>query len=247
METRNLADGGYRFIVGVRQYSAGVRALEGYEIVRVRFHRPVPLAEGFARVESSLSEAGRPLAAFCACELRSPEPFTEAGFSAFNDHYIETLEGWGIVRDGLNPVARSNVCPEIDGPSEPAFHAFCYARPSASPEPTFVIAGSGETLEGKATYRETIVRLGDVSPDGIAEKARFVLSVMEARMAALGLGWADVTGTQIYCVHDFHQIVADMVRRGAAAAGMRWHFCRPPIVDIEYEMDCRGVYSETVA
>jgi hypothetical protein len=29
-----------------------------------------------------------------------------------------------------------------------------------------------------------------------------------------------------------------------AAHGVRWHFSRPPIVSIEYEMDVRGVRRE---
>ena len=78
-----FAAGGYRYVPGVMQYSAGVAAMPGYEIVRVRFRRPVPLDAGFARIERLIGDAGRPLAAFCACELRSPAPFTEAGFRAY--------------------------------------------------------------------------------------------------------------------------------------------------------------------
>ena len=42
--------GNYRYIPGVFQYSAGVAAMPGYEIRRVRFRQPVPLAQGFERV-----------------------------------------------------------------------------------------------------------------------------------------------------------------------------------------------------
>ena len=76
--------GGFAFAPGVFQYSAGIRALAGFRIERVRFARVVPLAEGFARIEAFLRDAGRPLTAFCACELRSPAPFTEPGFLEFN-------------------------------------------------------------------------------------------------------------------------------------------------------------------
>jgi hypothetical protein len=31
------------------------------------------------------------------------------------------------------------------------------------------------------------------------------------------------------------------VRRGAAWHGLVWHFARPPVVGLEYEMDCRSV------
>jgi hypothetical protein len=71
--------GGFRCVPSVFQYSAGVAALPGYEIRRVRFARPLPLVEGFDRAAALIRDAGRPLTAFCACELRSPAPFTEGG------------------------------------------------------------------------------------------------------------------------------------------------------------------------
>jgi hypothetical protein len=62
--------------------------------------------------------------------------------------------------DGVNPVARSNVCPKIDPPSEPSFYAFTYAVPATSAPASFVVAGSGEAPEGKGNYRDHAVRLG---------------------------------------------------------------------------------------
>src|SRR4051794_12702357 len=83
--TNVFPGGGYRYIPAVFQYSGGVAAEPGFEIVRIRFRTPVPLGEGFARAEQAIREAGRPPTAFCACELRSPAPFTEDGFRAFNE------------------------------------------------------------------------------------------------------------------------------------------------------------------
>ena len=74
--------GGYRYIPGVFQYSAGVGALQGFQIERVTLQTPVPLTDGFAFIERYLNEQGVPLVAFCACELRSPAPFTEPASSA---------------------------------------------------------------------------------------------------------------------------------------------------------------------
>ena len=91
------------------------------------------------------------------------------------------------------------------------------------------------------------MRLGDISQDAILEKARFVLGEMERRLEVLGAGWADVTATQVYTVHDIHSFIAsDIIARGAAPAGVTWHFDRPPVVDLEYEMDCRGLIEELV-
>jgi len=247
MTTAAFAPGGYRYIPAVFQYSGGVAAEPGFAIERMRFHRPVPLAEGFARIEQMLRDAGRPLAAFCACELRSPAPFTEDGFRAFNKNYAGTLQKWGIYDGTANPVARSNVCPEIDPPREPSFHAFSYTVAAADAAPSFVVAGSGEALEGKANYRDHTVRLGETSPDAIREKARYVLGEMERRLGALGFGWGDATATQVYTVYDLHPFLADeIVRRGAAHAGLTWHYCRPPVRDLEYEMDCRGIAIDRV-
>ncbi|HEY0184537.1 MAG TPA: hypothetical protein VGC09_17175 [Rhodopila sp.] len=238
---------GYRYIPGPFQYSAGVAALPGFAIERVRFANPVPLLEGFRRIEAFLHDASLPLTAFCACELRSPAPFTDAGFVAFNRDYVGTLERWGIFADDRNPVARSNVCPEIHPPAAPSFHAFSYVAPTAGAPASFVIAGSGEAQEGTGPYRDKTIRHGETSPDAIAEKARYVLGVMEHRMAALDADWSGTTGVQVYTVYDLYPFLgAEIVARGAARHGLTWQFCRPPVIGLEYEMDCRSVATERV-
>jgi len=74
-----------------------------------------------------------------------------------------------------------------------------------------------------------------------------VLSEMERRLSSLGGTWRDTTAVQLYIVHDIHSFLAEeIVRRGAARNGLTWHFDRPPVVDIEYEMDCRAVHIERV-
>jgi hypothetical protein len=79
------------------------------------------------------------------------------------------------------------------------------------------------------------------------DKAAYVLGEMERRMALLGLSWTDATAAQVYTVHDIHPFLGDeIVRRGAARGGLTWHFCRPPVRGLEYEMDCRGVADERV-
>jgi hypothetical protein len=246
MQTTDFLPGGYRFINGVFQYSGGVAALPGYRITRARFMSPVPLDEGFRRVEAILSDFGRPTTAFCACELRSPAQFSEQGFTDFNQRYVTTLSKWKLFDGETNPVARSNVCPPIDPPSEPSIHAFSFTVADGT-APSFVIAGSGEAMEGHASYRERTIRAGETSLDAMREKAVFVLNQMEKRMQALGFGWLDTTATQVYTVHDLHPFLADeIVRRGAARSGLTWHFSRPPVIGLEYEMDCRSVMYEQV-
>ena len=83
------------------------------------------------------------------------------------------------------------------------------------------------------------------SPEALREKAVYVLGRMESRMAAFGAGWADTTGTQVYCVRDIHPFLGDEIaRRGAARAGLAWHYDRPPVIGLDYEMDCRSVAVE---
>jgi len=241
-------DGGYRYIEAVFQYSGGVAAERGFEIERVRLARLLPLGEGFAAIEAHLQALGRPLTSLCACELRSPAPFTEAGFTQFNRQYVETLERWGICRDRSNPVARTNVCPAFAPPDVPSLFAFSYTVPAiAAQRGSFVIAGSAEAQEGGASYRDSIVRLGDTSPAGLREKLRYVINEMERRLAALGFSWRDALATQAYTVYDIGALVGDeIVRRGAAAGGLTWHFCRPPVVDLDLEMDARAPARERV-
>jgi hypothetical protein len=247
MTSVEFPPGGYNYLPGVFQYSAGVAALSGSEILRVTFRKPPPLRDGFRQAAEIIKAAGRPPTAFCACELRSPAQFSESAFRSFNEAYVETLDRWGLIVDGANPVARSNVCPEIAPPAEPVMYAFSYVVPAnGATAPTFVIAGSGEVPEGRANYRDHIVSPGDLSPAGMHAKVRFVREEMERRMAGFGRGWSDVTAAQAYSIRDFHDCLADeLIAAGAAAHGLIWHYCRPPIVGLDFEMDCRGVSRES--
>lgn len=241
-------DGGYRFVRGVFQYSAGVAAEPGFEIERVRFFRPLPLREGFQAIQARLAACGRSVMALCACELRSPAPVSDAGFSAFNEIYVEQLKAWGIYRDDLNPVARSNVSPVKFAPAEPSLYAFSYTVPAAAGgRGTFVIAGSAEAPEGRPGYRDHAIKAGDVSPAGILEKARWTLGEMERRMGVLGFSWQHSTALQLYTVHDTWPLLeTEMAERGAIRAGLTWHFARPPVIGLEYELDTRAVQREFV-
>lgn len=239
--------GGYRYISAVFQYSGGVAAEPGFEIERARLATPLPLGAGFAAVEAHLKALGRPTVAFCACELRAPAPFSEQGFKDFNRHYVTTLERWGLYKDEVNPVARTNVCPEFDKPAEPLLFAFSYTVPAKSTRGSFIIAGGGEAAEGKASYRESIVRLGDPSTEATRDKMRYVVAEMQRRLSALGFAWKDALSTQAYTVRDIGSLVGEeIVRKGAAPGGLTWIYSRPPIMDLEYEMDVRGAPREIV-
>jgi len=238
--------GGYRFLKGGFPYSRGVAAAPGFAIVHVRFQACVPLAEGFERVRKQLEPAGRPLTALCAMELRSPAPFSFEGFKDFNKGYVDVLENWGIVREGLNPVARTNVAPEAGPPAEPSLYGFSYTVPSGAADGGFVVSGGGEWPDGSRDPMD-VVRRNDLSPDGLRDKIRCVMGIMEDRLLGLGASWDKATFLQVYTVHDIHPFLAgEVIGRSGGQHGFVWHFSRPPIVTIEYEMDVRGVAQELV-
>jgi len=245
--TAVFAPGGYRYIPAVFQYSAGVAAEDGFELERARFMTPVPLADAFAAVEAHLKAIGRPLTAFAQCELRSPGQFTEQGFIDFNKHYVTTLERWGIYKDGVNPVARTNVCPVYQEPATPSMLAFTYTVPAASGRRTFQLSGGGDARPGAGSYPERIVRYGDTSPEGLREKVVHVIAEMERRLGLLGFGWQDAVSTQAYTVQNIgHLVGEELAQRGAMASGLVWSYARPPVIGLEYEMDVRGTARELI-
>ena len=247
MKTKEMKRGGYEYIPGVMQYSGGVSSLPGFQIVRVRFMQPVPMEVGFQRIATHLEQAGRPKTAFCACELRSPGQFTQAGFEEFNLNYANTLRDWQIMGGNDNPVARSNVCPAVNAPDSPSFHAFCYTVEAEANEQSLVIAGSGEAPEGKGNYADVAISHGDISERGISSKAEFVLREMERRMSFFQSNWASITAVQLYTVYDAHHVlVKEMAERKVLEHGITWHNCRPPVIGLDFEMDCRRVFEENV-
>lgn len=242
-----FAPGGFRYLPSVFQYSSGVAAEPGFAIERVRFLQPVPLAEAFAAVEAHLQSVGRPTTAFAHCELRSPAPFDDQGFINFNTAYTKTLERWGLYKDGVNPVARTNVCPMYDKPAEPSMFAFSYTVSSATQRKTFQLSGGADARNGNAPARERVIAPGDTSPEALREKVLFVLEEVERRMEGLGVGWADAVSTQFYTVQNVGHLVGEVLaQRGAGAGGLVWNYARPPVVGLEYEMDVRGHGRETV-
>lgn len=235
--------GSYSFIRGIAPYSGGAVAEPGYEVVHVRFWQPVLLQEGFARVKAHLSTVGRPVHALCGMELRSPKPFTFQGFSDFNASYINVLKEWGLfLEGGVNPVARTNIAPEIGAPAQPSLYGFSYTVPSEAKRRTFVVAGAGELPEGSLDPHD-VVRRGETSDAALQEKARFVMGLMSGRLKELGAGWDEVTVAEVYTVHPIcgwmaEELVKPMAR--GAIHGFTWHYSRPPITSIEFEMDVRG-------
>jgi len=239
--------GHYRFLKGIGPYSCGVVADPGWEIVRASPPAWIPWREGFAWVDSVLKSEGLPRSALCAVELRSPQPFSMEGFVEFNRGYCAVLEQWKLILSGLNPIARTNVAPVADPPASPSLHAFSFVRANSHlSRPTFVVAGAGELLDGTLDSNR-IVQRGETSSGAMLEKAAYVLDVMEERQRGLGVSWNQVTTVDIYTIRSIDESLRSLLldRIGPAARyGLCWQVTRPPVLDIEFEMDVRGLACE---
>ena len=246
--TAVFAPGGYRYIPAVFQYSGGVAAEDGFELERARFMAPVPLAEAFAAVEAHLKAIGRPITAFAQCELRSPAPFTDQGFIDFNKQYVTTLERWGIYKDGVNPVARTNVCPMYDEPAEPSMLAFTYTVPAATRAPHLhavrrrrrprriaALQRAHRALRRHARPRDCARRWSSSSTRWSAGSRR---SASAGRMRSARRPTPCRTSA-IWSARNWR-------RRGAIESGLVWHYARPPVIGLEYEMDVRGTARELI-
>ena len=240
--------GGYSFLKGISPYSAGAVAQPEFAIEHARLRTPLALTAGFDAIDAHLKSLSRPRAALCGIELRSPQPFTFQGFADFNARYVSILKSWDLLQDALNPIARTNVAPELGPPPEPCLFGFSYTVVSANAKPSFVVAGAGELPEGSLDPHD-VVRKGETTTEALREKARFVMSLMDGRIRGLGTQWADVTQTNLYTVHPVCPWLNSEVlgKMGSAQLqGVNWCLARPPIVSIEFEMDLRGVGKEVM-
>ena len=245
---RDVVAGNYRFLPGIAPFSSGVAAAGGFQVVHATLRAPIPWRDGFALIDRHLRAEGRPRAALCAIELRSPAPFTFDGFDAFNAGYQALLKEWNLLVAGANPIARTNVAPVAGAPPEPSLYGFGYTVPGATQRPTFIVAGAGEMRE-RGVGVEGIVRHGETSAAAMREKAAHVMRIRQARLQGLGGAWSDVTTIDIYTVQPIEPFLADTVLAPAGAAaihGVRWFPSRPPVIGLEYEMDLRGVARELV-
>ncbi|MFM1801275.1 MAG: hypothetical protein RJA81_627 [Planctomycetota bacterium] len=239
--------GHYSFLPGIAPYSCGVVASPGYEIVHVRFRKPVNYRPAFDQIAQFLESVKRPKSSLCAVELRSPSPFTFGGFAELNADYAEILKSWELFVHGINPVARTNVAPGHNAPDTVVIYGFSFTRPTENKEIlTFVVAGGGELPEGRLDEKSIVAR-GDVTENGLLFKSRFVLQLMHQRLTGLGADWKDVTATNIYTIHPMDVVIKEVLNELTQPAGLhgyQWYFSRPPIVEIEYEMDLRGYCTE---
>lgn len=246
---REHGDGGFSFLTGIAPYSCGVVAAPGHRLVRVVLAQPLPWRDGLEGALRMLARDRRPPEALAAVELRSPSVRSMSEFVEFNGAYLDAMCALGVIGAGPNPVARTNVVPSRPLSAETVVHAVTVSMPAeaGSPRPSFVVAGAGELVEAKL-QDAAIVRRGEASSSALEEKARFVVGVMEERIAGLGASWADVTCASVYTRHRMGPTIDAVVRPATGDRfGVTWYDAAPPVTDIEFEMDARGGTDEVVA
>jgi hypothetical protein len=240
------AAGGYRFLPGNRAFSGGVVPHAGHTIAHATLRAPLPYAQGFALIERHLAGLGRPFAALCAVELRIPQPLAFADFADFNRGYIQLLADSGLQVGGLGPMARTNVAPAAWQLAEPSLYAFSYTVAHAEAAAAFVLAGAGDLRPGSAGA-DGVVRWGETTPEALREKAVFTVGELDAAARNLGVAWRSATRVNLYTVHPVDSFLTDVILgevAGAATHGLHWFYSRPPIADMEIEIDARSVSEE---
>jgi len=238
--------GGFRFRKGGNRFSSGgTVAMHDYEIVHAAFSTALPVAKAFEAVDSFLKHERRPPQALCGVELRSPHAFSFTEFGKLNQGYMDLIAKRDLLVEDANPVARVNVVPELDPPRELAMYGFSYTAPRRAAPPTFLLAASD--LNGE--YPRGIVARGDVSTKGLQQKLQQVLDSLDKNLGELGAEWSQATVVALYTVHDVFPLMREVLLPRVASSknfGIRWYFCRPPIEELELEIQVRGCARELI-
>lgn len=243
--------GNFDFSPGSGTFCNDVVPHDGFSVAHAVFLRPVPLVQAFRDIQAHLAGLGRPMSALCGAELRIAEPLSFDGFAAFNQIYISLLDAYALRHSSasgspaLGTMTRSNLAPAIDAakPAQPSVYGFSYVVPGRRPNGrrSFVSSGLGE-LSGSG--RDSIIRLGDTSLDGMREKAHWVMQSLMARVAPLGIAAGDITHVNVYSAQSSEGFLRSEVFEPLgehAIIGAHWHYCRPPIAELEFEADIKGV------
>lgn len=232
-------NGSYRYLPAIPAYSAGFAASVGYEITALRFLDCPSLVDGFKRIDAAIKQRGLSPSALAGIQLRSPGAFSFDGFAKFNNEYRQLLLERSLILGDSNPVSRTNVIPIHDGPAEPSIVMAFIVHPSQGPGGTdFIVAGAGEVAGDLGP--ENIVARGDLSPHGLNLKVECVLDIMVERLVGLGASGKSPTTTNVYTAHEISNLAALIEAKipSVAKHGYASWLTRPPVQEIEFEMDC---------
>ncbi len=230
-------------------FSAAVVASEGFAFKRVRLRHPVPMELGFAWMARAIKAEGRPLASLAGCELRIPRRLTRPEFAEFNKTYLSSLRSNGFTVEESVAIARSNTAPAQAPPTSTVLSAYTFAVPRKAGRmaagPDFVVSGSPEN----ASNPNRVIAAGDVSPQGMQEKAAFVLQKLRGYVADAGANWGDITGCQVYTVQPLEPVMPMLQAAGLADVGITVFPAYIPVIgfggaNYEFEVDVRSVSLE---
>jgi len=233
--------GGYAYDPGLRFASNGVVSLPGTVIDHAILQTPLGFDEGCEAIRQHLHEMEVDLDGLCGIEVRLPATLTLDEFVAFNNRYLEKLDGWGLLRSGGSPLARTNVSPTSNPPSQPSVIAASYATTRSAPQTTYVISGVADLPAG-GQYPEDVLRRGDQTVGALGEKAELIVRILEEYIAALGVQWLSGDIVNLYSHHDLAKIITADVLPAAGHVpdyGVVLHDAAPPVVDLELEIDVR--------
>jgi hypothetical protein len=243
------ARGGFSFTRGTYFFAGGVVADAGFEIVRCRLERPLPMAAGIERAARHVTALGRPVQSICGIELRAPKPYpTRQLFGAFNVQYVELLGGMDLLVDGLVPATRANLATNDGSVDAQCLYAFLHTMPSPSQRPTYATSAQAD-LKHLAEGQVELVAGGDTSFQGLTEKVRFVSGRIDRQLAELGVSWSLATHVRAYAVHPIGPQIADVIvpmAGPAARHGITWDLVAPPVAGLDFELDVRAVLRDFV-
>ena len=217
--------------------------------MRVRLHEPLPLDKGLDFVGRYLDDAGRQPGALAGLELRAPSVMSRPEFLAFNKRYVAALRTRKFFMGQMVPVARSNVAPLYDPPKTDVLSAFTYAAPIEARD---LASGATFLLSGRPEFDGTVVIApGDVSPNGMSRKAKFVVERLRQGVATLGGSWSDVTGVQLYMTEPLPLVLDVMRAAGVISVGLSFFPGSTPVIGFdgvkyEFEADVRAIRLERV-
>ena len=102
----------------------------------------------------------------------------------------------------------------------------------------FIVAGAGEVA---GTLDPTnIVARGDISESGMSLKVDCVLEEMLARLLALGFNGLSPTVINVYTIHEILKL-QELISKKLSAINVHGYtswLTKPPVAEIEFEMDC---------
>lgn len=234
--------GNYHFLP-MGQFSSGVRAAPGHALRRVRFLKPLPIAQGMAAAGRIIDAAGRPRTALAACELRSPLPLPRAEFIQFNERYLQALRDNGFPATAPYPVGRSNLAPILSPPAEAVLFAVTFTVPAEGAGGIdYLISGKPESSE------DGVVGGDDVSDAGMRLKAEFVMAELRARAAELGVDWSIISAAQCYTTRPLGPVIGTVMGELPLAwGGLTLVAAHPPVTGLYFEVDVRSVSQESIA